>query len=414
MNKYLILVLCTLVCDLANAQKKSLLIAHVALNGDNKTYLSGDSTTYYYSGLREHGSLYHPEVRYDSSVKYWVNSVTNKYEPFKSFKKGYDTFHNVVELIGRLKVPYYSTERDSNVYDSCNRIIFSRRTYKASPTDSFVNTSEGVFFYNPDSTLSHSIGHWWSGSAFTPSNIDTYQYVNKLPAERIMKYMQSGVMTNHLRVSKTFTGNNVKEIVVYHWTISGWYPGVKNVYNYNSKDLVVEDSAVYNSIDSFFYDANDKLTLKAHWSLSGGLYYKTRLDTFMYDTLNRLTCHLQGTKPNGIWHYGSGACGDKYYYNDTIKTTNPTNIETIDISHNIRVFPNPVINGTVNYDFDLPVSTRLHWQIVDIDGRILRSWHTDKQFIKGRIDLTDTAPGLYHIIVTGDKYLGSKQIIVIK
>lgn len=81
---------------------------------------------------------------------------------------------------------------------------------------------------------------------------------------------------------------------------------------------------------------------------------------------------------------------------------------------NVAVYPNPVSDGTATISISLEQPGKLQFTITDIHGKTVKGWtgHYQAGQFTGRIDLKDSAPGIYILKVTNERNTLVRKILV--
>jgi hypothetical protein len=195
-----------------------------------------------------------------------------------------------------------------------------------------------------------------------------------------------------------------------------------NIFQIETTNLIVDTVAVFDGFSSpfppfyttffnMYLAANSKIYITSGNSTS-------HLHFINYPDSSGIACDVQqhALSIDSVRHFRAVPNHPNYYLGPVVGSICDSlglSIQEINYNFRFRIYPNPILNNTLNIVYSLPQNKSGLFQIYDINGRvvfkyILPPWSNEQSF-----KLPELSGGIYNCIITSGNARVSKKIAII-
>lgn len=416
-----------ILCQNAQAQTSSRLIAQAHWSSNGATLAANDSTAYSYSNGR--GGDLNSTLKYDHAQN-WLYLGDTAYGNNYYYLQTFDANNNLLSTIAQYwsGTSWVNWTNTLHSYNSDNSLATT--TNQSWGGASWMNVSQDAYSYNTAGQLYSLQNNVWNGltSTFDPNTqkIYTYDISGNLISEVDQTYNAgSGLYDYTAEYLYTYSTSELLTITYKTWSGSSWVSSYMYTNTYDTTgDLLTSLYQTYSGtawvnqslqvFSSFTATGSNlpQIETDQTWDTTGsGSWDNVTKFMYTYNGWNQLTSSIGESWNTGVgWEFALGDPAAFYYYELYSTISGVKNIGNN--AGSVNVFPVPA-QSTLHIDITWAEAQSATISIYDMNGREVNRIDapTGTQY-HGSVSVSNLASGMYMIRVNGTQSQIVKQIVV--
>ena len=420
------LALPVLLCQSAQAQTGSRLIAKADWHNDGAVFVPTDTTNYTYSGGRG-GDLTH-KMKFDEAIMSNYDGTAAAFVATMDTLQTFDANNNLETRIARswnaILLSWTNVSKSLYFYSAGN---LSTVVYQVWDGSNFINSSNHVYTYDPSNRLTQDKYGIWNSltAAFDASSEINYFYDgsgNMIQKNNVAISGTSFTQVNQENYSYD-AANHLLTDVYSQWNGLAYVPQYMTTNTYDTVgDRLTSQYSTYNSGTSTWNNVTlhtysgfntvmmPTAELDQVWDTTGGgMWDNSIMYTYTYNTNNQLTNSVgESWNVAGFWEYANGDMKSNYYYEDF----STTGVKNVAANGNVSIFPNPAQN-MININLSWNQALAFTVTVLDMGGRVVRQWSVaaTAQYSTS-LSVNNFTAGNYIVKINGTSGEFTQQIVV--
>lgn len=301
-----------------------------------------------------------------------------------------------------------ANEKETYTYDANGNVL--TYTYAYWNGSAWEDSDRTTYTYNANGQITTETLAYWNGSGWDSSHRTSYTYNGDGTLnETLYQDWWGASWETSTKYVNQYTAGVLTTQVEYYWDGTNFVLSGRNVYTYdgsgNMTELVYE---YYDGIccyengnrNQYAYDANGNVTSEHYAYWDGTEWVDTDQYNYTYDEHGNVTAISYAYYESGQW-VDQGT--EQYYYSCFVGVEDITDVK------GLKVYPNPS-NDVLNFEWVGNENVAI--ELMDISGKVVYSTQVNGNIIKGSMNVSKLAPGVYALRVFGASTYITENVIV--